>query len=94
MIGGLGQTQFDQFGMPVPSLVPSGAAVSSPGDGLFALGPSSWSGLEWGILLIGGYVLYSVLSTTKRGVGRVTGAYSGYKKRQARYHRAAAEMYE
>lgn len=53
---------------------------------------------QWGIgeyAVVGGalYMLYSVLTTTKRGVGRVRGAVQRRRERLAKQHQAAAEHY-
>ncbi len=50
------------------------------GLGLFdSMDFSTWGWMEWGAVLLGGYVLVSVLSTTKRGYGRVK---RGFSKRR------------
>lgn len=59
------------------------------GTGLFASGLdlTQWTWAEWAALLLGGYVLYSVFSTTAQGARKVRRGYgyvSGFGKRRRR----------
>lgn len=66
-----------------------------PGGGLgqlFSSGAdlSGWGFAEWGVIGLGAYILYSVFSTTKRGVGAVT----GYRARRISRRRRRRQLRE
>jgi hypothetical protein len=65
------------------------------GLGLFdgGLDPSTWGLPEWGVVLLGGYMVISTVFTTKRAAGRIAAIPGEHRKRRAASYRAkAAEL--
>jgi hypothetical protein len=58
------------------------------GTGLFAGDISTWGIGEWVVIILGGYMIFSTLFTTSRGVKRVKTGYSNVKKRRAKIAKA------
>jgi hypothetical protein len=66
----------------------SGALPGLNGLGLFDSGTdiSGWGPMEWAVVALGGFALFSMFSTTKRGV---SGARKSIKARSSRKRRRA-----
>lgn len=82
--GGLGQAP--DSGFNVDSAIPPGPLtnISTGIQTGFSTATSGWGGMEWAILLAGGYALLSTILTTRRGVSRARGAYTRVRSRSRR----------
>jgi len=81
------------WGMGCCASCASGGACSGHGMGLFDSGTdiSGWGMPEWGLLGLGAFALYSMLSATRRGAGRVRRAVRRHRSRRA-YKRLAERL--
>lgn len=81
-------TSMVQFHQPATGLgcacKGGGMGCSCRGMGLFDTGTdfSGWGIPEWGIVLLGGYMLLSTLFTTERAASRVSNGIRRYRSRQ------------
>jgi hypothetical protein len=92
------------FGNPAPlssrgmgaccsSCAHGGECDSHKGLGLFDSGMdfTTWGLPEWGIVALGGYMLFSTVFTTKRAVGAARRIPGNRRQKKAAYHRAIAK---
>jgi hypothetical protein len=82
---GLGQVE--TFPGPPPMLPPFGqtAVAQTP--------PVQWGLPEWAIVFTLGYIVISVLFTSKKAVGGVYGFYRQRRAKRAAYHEREAEHF-
>jgi hypothetical protein len=55
--------------------------------------PVQWGLGEWAVVVGLGYVVYSLLFTSKRAVGAARGFYKERRRKRAAYHEREAEHY-
>lgn len=90
---GLGQTGDATEPVAVGNMY-SPVAVDLTQSSIAQVAPAQWGMGEWAMVLGGMWVLYSVTSTTKRGVRRVQSYREQRKKRLVAKHEASADYYK
>lgn len=90
---GMGQA-LDAYGMPVASSGGGGMFQTPIAQSAVAQTPiAQWGGGEWFMAGLAAFVLFSVFTTTRRGVGRARGYLAERRKRLSRRAEAEAEYY-
>lgn len=88
--GRLGQADNPE---PVASTVLAPLSVDLSQSSLAQVPTSQWGAGEWAIIIGGLFLLYSVTTTTRRGVARVSEYRQKRRKRLAEQHEAYAKQY-
>jgi hypothetical protein len=90
-LGRLGQTEPVDTTIYAPTMSPLGLSVSE--SSLAQMAPAQWGLGEWAVIGAGILVLYSVTSTTKRGVRGVADWRTRRRKKLAEQHESYAKGY-